>query len=186
MVFGDDSPAPSFAQVKPRYRYRLMNLLVPTENDRIYDNTNSTALNYDWFNNYTSTSAFPVAENVIAVAVIPEVPSDPNYTETISYNSLANWTDKPQPPLANQLPPNLKIVMVAIDENSARRIENGSSAPDAISGPLQRFQSALQSDPSTDNLSKALDKLGSDLADKKITYRIFTSKVPMRESKWTK
>jgi uncharacterized protein (TIGR02599 family) len=182
--FGADPSIPSFASAKQSYRYRLMNLIVPTENNSIYANINSLDNSFGWFNDHVAQSTFPVAENVIALVIRPEAPDNPMQFGGLEYNSLTKWKEYPQPNSANQLPPILNVSMVAIDERSALRIEKGDTPPAVISGALQNFQSLLQSNPS--DISGALDSLGSALTANKINYRVFSSKVPLRESKWTK
>lgn len=182
--FGTDPTLPPFASGQQRYRYRLMNLLVPTEDNRVYDNTGALATQFSWFNDYIDKSDFPVADNVIALVVRPEDPADPNLFPTLDYNSLDRWKANPQPITANQLPPLLNVTMVAIDETSARRMENGSAPPAAITSALASFQNRINSNAA--DISTALDELGAALSAKNIKYRIFSSKVPMRESKWTR
>jgi uncharacterized protein (TIGR02599 family) len=185
VAFGTNSLLPAHASSRQQYRFRLMNLLVPTEGNRIFDNTNFSASNFGWF---TTGSAFPVAENVIALVVHPENPDDEvtggNTFPALDYNSLSGWMNQPQPVGANQMPPLLQIAMVAIDETSAKRLDSGSVPPAAITDALGKFQSKLAASPS--DPSTALADLEADLAAKRINCRIFSSKVPMRESKWTK
>jgi uncharacterized protein (TIGR02599 family) len=166
------------------YRYRLMQLLVPSETNDIYNGaTGSTG----WFSSYTNL-AKPVADNVIALIVRPQDPgtNDPgtNVTGTpnnaYAYNSTLNASNNPQPVTANQLPPVVQVTIVAIDESSAKRLDNGSTVPAAITTALgTRF-----TDPAS--YQTDLDALTGSLNASRINYRVFSSAVPIRESKWTK
>jgi uncharacterized protein (TIGR02599 family) len=186
VTFGPNSLLPAHATNIQHYRFRLMNLLVPVENNRIFDNTGAVSSNFDWFKTpiTTGSSSFPVADNVIALIVHPEDPDDESLFTTLDYNSLSNWNANPQPITANQLPPLMQVALVAIDEASAKRLENGTTAPTALTDALSDFQAKLEANPA--DSSVALEGLGADLAAKRINYRIFSSKVPIRESKWTK
>lgn len=159
------------------YRYRLMQLLVPTESNNIYSTP-------DWFFSQSQTSyAKPIADNVIALIVRPQ---DPGATATdlpnnqYPYDSTLNATVNPQPVTANQLPPVVQVTMVAIDESSAKRLENGSTEPAVIASAL----AGKFTDPAS--YSTDLDALGKSLSSHRINYRVFSSAVPIRESKWTK
>jgi uncharacterized protein (TIGR02599 family) len=161
------------------YRYRLMQLLVPSETNGIYQGSYGST---GWFTSYTN-EAKPVADNVIALIVRPQDPGTsaagaPN--NAYAYNSTLNAMNNPQPVTANQLPPVVQVTIVAIDESSAKRLENGASQPAAITTALgNRF-----TDPAS--YQTDLDALTGSLNSNRINYRVFSSAVPIRESKWTK
>jgi uncharacterized protein (TIGR02599 family) len=74
----------------------------------------------------------------------------------------------------------VQVTLVAIDETSAKQIDNGSTPPAVIASALEnKF-----SDPA--KYQKDLDALSQALSASHINYRIFSSAVPLRESKWTK
>lgn len=158
-------------------RYRLMQLLVPTENNTIY-----TASSSAWFTGYT-VQARPLADNIIALIVRPQdpgsvSPSTPDLTTNYAYDSTKSAASLPQPPTANQMPPVVQVTLVAIDEASAKRLEE--SNPGAIASALSgKFQI-------TTNYATDLSQLEDALSAQHIQYRIFSTAVPIRESKWTK
>ncbi len=162
------------------YRFRLMQLLVPTENNTIF-----TATGDGWFTDPTlSGFAMPVADNVIALIIRPQDPSQnppTDITPDYSYDANSNAMVTPQIPTAKQLPPVLQVTMVAIDEVSAKRLDTGSStAPAVITSALNgKFQTVT-------NYAKDISNLESALTAAHIPYKIFSSNVPLRESKWTK
>ncbi len=161
-------------------RYRLMQLLVPTESNGIYSGgTNST----DWFTN-NSGKATIAADNVILLILRPQDPSSTpsDITTDYTYNTETNAASNPQPITANQLPPVIQVTMVAIDETSAKRLESGSSQPAAIQSALAgKFQTS-----SDTAFKKDLSDLETALIKSNIEYRVFSSAVPIRESKWSK
>lgn len=161
------------------YRYRLMQILVPAENDKIYT---SDSLPTGWFSDFSSQSTI-AADNVILLILRPQDPgaSSPDITDNYTYDSWKNATDTiPQPITANQLPPVIQVTMVAIAEISAKHLEKGSTEPSVITTALKdKFQI-------TSDYQKNLDQLESYLSAHKIQYRVFTSLVPIRESKWSK
>lgn len=157
-------------------RYRLMQLLVPTEQNDVF-----VASGNSWFSAYTN-QARPIADNVIALIIRPQDPATieqagtpPN--DSYSYDTTKSALSNPQPISANQLPPVVQVTMVAIDETSAVRIGD-------ISAKIGPILSGRFSDPA--QYESDLNAVTSALGSQGINYRVFTSAVPIRESKWTK
>jgi len=164
---------------KNPYRYRLMQLLVPVEKNTVYD---ASGAGKQWFTAQTNYVT-AVADNIIALIVRPQDPSaaTPDIsTNAFSYDSTLNATNHPQPQTANQLPPVVQVTMVAIDEASAARLEQGSAAPGVIASALSgKFINPARYDIDVAELESSLLKAGIDC-------RVFAGAVPIRESKWTK
>ena len=77
------------------------------------------------------------------------------------------------------MPPLVHVTMIAIDESSAVRFENGSSMPIEISDALNgKFSSAS-------NYGKDLKDLETALRENDINFRVFSSMVAIRSSKWS-
>ena len=178
--FTDDATVPAHvAGTVNRHRYRLMRMVVPAEQNTIY----KTATGNAWFLGVDPTSTVsPVADNVIALLIRPQDPGSipPDVTGDYTYDARLNVSASPQPITAAQLPPVLQITLVAIDESTSRRLIHGAEEPGEITRALAvRFRkSALfQAD---------LNDLENDLDAAHIPYRIFSSAVPLRESKWSK
>jgi uncharacterized protein (TIGR02599 family) len=143
---------PGFLQnvVPEQYRFRLMELKVPSENITIYNQTSGGTgspvnLHYtqrDWFTNFlTNSSAGPttvrvLAENVVALIILPRLSSQdeqrraaagqPPLAANYFYDSTAlsggsASTQDPEINPTNQLPPVVQVAMIAIDEASAAR-----------------------------------------------------------------
>lgn len=154
-------------------RYRLMQVLVPTESNDIYKSSSGST----WFSSHTNV-AIPIADNIIALIVRPQDPgaNQPDVTPDYAYDTRLNATADPQPDSAHQLPPVVQVTMVAIDEAAAVRPQSTAVIAAALNGKFGAT-SSFQSD---------LDDLGAKLAEARIPYRVFSSAVPIRESKWTK
>ncbi len=166
-----------------RYRYRLMQFMLPSSQTRLYSYTsgNPAYNGLDWFKlplSQPSPPATVLAENIVAMIFLPRYSTqdDPNG------NRLApNYTyDSRQATgiTRNQLPPLVQVTFVVIDEESAARLANGSINPDfGVSG---LFNSSAQSDYDQD-----LQTLQSNLTDRRANYRIFSEIVPIASSKWS-
>jgi len=207
--YGSDSNSrPGFLPLgapAPRYRYRLMELMEPTENLSVYNYTsgNRNYTNIDWISNsmalITNRPAHVLAENVIAMIVLPKLsPTDKsnwnsqgsNYSDAslapnFTYNSSTNLNSiSPVDPNLNthhQLPPVIQVTLVAVDETSAVRFANTYSNLMSANSP-QGYANLFQS---ASNLPIDLANLGSILASKQINYRIFTTDVMIKGAKWS-
>ena len=204
----DSNSRPGFLPVgapAPRYRYRLMELMEPTENLSVYNytSTNRSYTNVDWISNSmiltTNRPSHVLAENVIALIVLPKLsPTDvsnwnslgsnysaaslaPNFTYDSSINLNSNSPIDPNLNTHNQLPPVIQVTMVAVDETSAVRFANTYSNLMSANSP-QGYANLFQS---ASNLPTDLTTLGSILAAKQINYRIFTTDVMIKGAKWS-
>lgn len=156
-----------------RYRYRLFQMLQPSEKLSVY----ASGTGNTWVQNALSDPAnrTQLAQNVIALVILPKASAE-DATTPIADQFEYDSRDKSKPASFNQLPPLVEVVMVAIDENSARRLDSGSSAPDFGVSALFKQASSLDSD---------LKTLEGQLSDKRINYRIFRTTVPLRGAKWS-
>ncbi len=176
--------------VQARWRYRLMEFYQSTESLSIYSLPNAgTSAQYDqWFTNFLPTTAsyqattslrtlHPLAENVIvfvALSLSQGAPILTNYTYDSRSGTILTATH-------HQLPPLLRVVMIAIDEPSARRLNpNGLTTPPAVitTALTNRFQTAA-------NLDADITAITSQLIQAKIIYRIFDTNVAIRGAKWS-
>jgi uncharacterized protein (TIGR02599 family) len=215
--YADDSAwRPGFMTSPARKRFRLMELMQPSHTMDLYSRENATGGNTgyvtpDWFQSAVSISATqprPVqvlAENIIALVVLPKFTpadekkggfNDASLAPGYFYNSTGfnlggtsklNTASDPTLNPTNQLPPVVQVTMVAIDENSARRMTDQDNV--ALLGELQ----GLFSDPK----SLLVDLTGQPkapaqglplqtyLSNKHLNYRTFTSDVSIRAAKWS-
>lgn len=181
IVHGKDTLRPAFLNSLPnapedRTRYRLMEFLQPSEKLSVY----AVPSDKSWFQTPLAGGSPPVeqiAENIIALVVFPRraegdaqqvtLSSDYEYDSRDAGNSPAT-----QAATHNQLPPAVEVVLVAIDETSARRMEEGNLTPPAL------FKQ-------TKDIDGDLATLEGFLNQHRLVYRVFRTVVPLRNSKWS-
>lgn len=209
---GDGDFRPPFLQgkVSERFRYRLMEYLLPTENITVYDNTLPFAAYTGKFNQWAEGNADawsrPIADNIVGLYVSPKSPlaigggggivgggaggggSGRDGRSGIAPDYFFNSADPKfltgggaQPAYSHQLPPAVELVMVVIDEQSAVNLARtqGDSAPINL-GSLNLFSQGA----SEDGFRRDLGRLQEFMNEQKINYRIFTSTVALRNSRW--
>lgn len=197
VTYGKDPNLPAFLSTYDRNRFRLMQMLVPTEKMTVSAASSGSTDIHAWYKNYipTGTSSAPyvnvVANNVILLLCWPrlseqEDPAGSALTQIQSgayrYDSSSNSTQSPQPITANQQPPLVQVTFVAIDDVAASRLPNTSDTPPQIKDALQ----GLFTNATVAQYKSDLATLESRLVNARIGYRIFNSNVALLEAKWTK
>lgn len=150
------------------------------------------------------------AENIIALIVLPKLPekdrkgssgqSDPKVLDQAPAYEFDSWrvlagrteVDTSRPPRTldntardNQLPPIVQVTMVAVDEPSMVRL-------DPTETNIPNFQKSEDGKDLFKKVTKEeeyyedIQGLEELLSNKKINYRIFTTDVVMRASKWSR
>jgi len=174
--FGDQNPAPAFI-LSPvhRWRWRLKAVIQPAESLQIYSLPTSAA----WVQQAVQTGAPTsiLATNIIALVILPERAANDTgaaLAPTYQYDSR----DSSNPLTRNQLPPRLRVALVAIDEISAQILasQNGSQPPALVPGNL--FATAAQFDAD-------LTTLDTQLTTQKITHRIFERDLSLPAAAWS-
>lgn len=182
-----------------RFRSRLMEMVTPAESLTIYDEAmkatggNSGYTESSWFKAafdgtapFTATSR-PIrvlAENVVALVLLPKLPTqeDPTGTRlapTYRYDSTVGKSDA-SINSKNQLPPVVQVTMVAVDETSFARLQSGSSPPNMA--PI--YANCSFSDAS--KYEADLRQLEENLKALNLNYRIFTMNVALKTAKWSR
>jgi uncharacterized protein (TIGR02599 family) len=185
LQFGADTTLPAFftsaVGYLPRYRYRLMELLEPSENNAVYNDTlTPPPVSNAWVTSALGETTPPVhilAENIIALIILPQLGQDqisssgqpfassalaPNYwyDSTSTGQALLDPADAGALDSSAQLPPLVQVTMVAIDEPSAVRIQDqfGTTAPDFGINSHNLFQLASSYKADLDQLRANLDQ----------------------------
>jgi len=185
LEFGSDvGELPSFISsvIDQRYRYRLIEFERPTEQLSVTRMSDT-----EWITTPLNTNPSEVkkvlAENFVLLVILPRLtriddPEGDDLAPQFAYDSRANATGTPQPATANQLPPLVDVIAVAIAEQSAARLQSqyGSSRPDF--GQIGLFQSVL-------DLEDDLNTLESALQNEGVQYRIFRTTVNLQSAKWS-
>ncbi|HEY8966518.1 MAG TPA: Verru_Chthon cassette protein C [Candidatus Methylacidiphilales bacterium] len=180
----DDRPgflASLLQRSPPRWRYRLMQFLQPTESLSVYDNPD-----HGWFTAPLGGTRPPVrllAENIVACVFCPLRPLDPPGTylaPRFEYDSRMAWTSGDQPDAMNQLPPVVRVVLVALDEASVARIQGKSTSPPDLGIDFSRvFQNAA-------NLDDDIQSVKAALAQRHLNFSVFSVDVALRGALLTK
>jgi len=179
-AFGSDPSEPSAlsTRLSPRHRYRLFEWTEPTSALRVY-----RATGMDWFTTplagqrERSANVSVLGENVVALFLVAEYPgADGKWTQSFVYNSR----DSSKEATFNQLPPQLKVALLAIDETSAARLAEleGNAAPLPL--PEGKFEDPAKLD---DDLAGWEAALRSQTP--RVNTRVFRTVVPIPNSRWS-
>jgi len=226
--WGADESVPTFlkTQISDRYRFRLMEVVQPSESLTVND-TVAFPRTTDWIQVALGVKALPVskdpaapkgkqdssralAENIVALIVLPKMSDkdtaapflSPNY----EYDSRpADGAGKPKPRKNiadggteyrqfNQLPPVVRVTMVAIDEASASRQQDLTKAV-APKWTSSLFTSASKEEDIAKDLGTAETPAANTLIYRlnppdtatgpQINYRVYSMDVVIRGSKWS-
>ncbi len=179
-------PAPlASAGSEERWRFRLMEYRQPAESLQIYNHADlSEADRYSlWHRDEDGDANRPLAENIIALVLAPMSSREEAAATGLSpYAAAPNFTfdsREQDPEKRHQLPPMIRVIMVAIDEGSAIRLELGETPPQLIPDGL-----FVQVDDEAD-LLEDIAALERSLIERRIDFRTFQSVVPLRAAKWS-
>ena len=203
----DTSYRPGFLTNLPqKYRYRLIENVLPTQNFTSYTNftasPNTYATYMQWITSGMATNTTGksvLADNIIALLVRPELSQQDatnafgstiaqpwNLTTNYLYDSRtltgavrpSITTSNPSALWFAQLPPLVRVVMVAIDEPSARRLITGTNIPTALQIKSTWFQTPA-------NLNTDLNSLSLQLSSAGVNYQIFNQVVSLRGAEFS-
>jgi uncharacterized protein (TIGR02599 family) len=160
----------------PRWRYRLMQGIQPAEQLSVFTEPDEA-----WKDSLCdpAQAAFPLAENVIAMVVWPRLPLSQDETGTGISSDFLYDSRAPTGIQAGQLPPEIQVTLIVIDEASAARLDRGSLEPEAIADALQdRFLKVSDFEGDLAAVQSSLNEAG-------VNYLVLSSPVVLRESKWS-
>lgn len=208
----DDASAALPAHVKnapgyrARYRFRLMEMTQSTENLQAYYNP---AAPNNWFVANAISSSRIIAENVIALVLLPKLPPNRDSTGAAlapKYNfnsriplgagSDPSWTGFPPDALAtgsgtrhHLLPSLMQVVLVVIDETSALRLQgNSTSVPTGINlAKTSLFTDATKLSSDIQAVEDICNAKSGNLTGNtlRLNYRVFNTDIQIREAKWS-
>ncbi len=130
--------------------------------------------------NFTKAEACTLAENVVAFIVHPKNSENINLnasalTDNYYYNSRNDGSSPLELSQRHQLPPEVEIIMIAIDEASASRAFKNASTPPGITDGLFENPALLE-----DNINT----LTTELTRQKIRFVVLRSTVKLRSARW--
>lgn len=178
VVFGSDQKfRPSFVK-NEKFRFRLFEYRPPAEENYVFSDKQN------WWTHDLEDHLNPVAENVVYMVIEPlksisargedRSKANNDIAEDYFYDSNSHAQAK----YGFQVPPLVRITMVAIDEGTAIKLEDeyNDSMPDII--PAGVFSDA-------DSYEDDIETVTAELQDKRIGYRIFSTTVMLRAAKWS-
>ena len=190
VAYGPDPNVPSFLSgLAPRYRYRLMEFLQPSEKLQVYQ----TATGNTWFTqpisgSYDTASNYVLAENVIALVIWPKLSGgDQTIAGTTGLTTDYTYdTRKAGVTSTNQLPPVVQVSIVTIDEASAIHLGNTSSPPNAAVGLTPTiFTSSTYPSAGQNQLQIDLAQMETTLTASHLNFRVYQTEVAIGGAKWT-
>ncbi len=194
----DERPSWLPASISTKYRFRLKEWRVPSENWTLYEKTSgtipaSTGKNYsgtDWIKLASPTDSDPktvaktIAENVIALVIYPKNTESTSSTLSLAESDTFVYNSRTRSPTTDegknqkhQLPPEVEVVMVAIDETSAlREWNNAGAAPALVDADWFTEPAKLEAD---------LLDLTKKLNGENLKYITLRSTVKIRGARWS-
>jgi uncharacterized protein (TIGR02599 family) len=211
--------------VRPRFRYRLMEYSPTAESNRIYyDSQNNSNLanrlpitspsrSRSWFQDAVTNLATagetsgtrgatrPIAENIIALVISPQLEDYPGgpapesiaplyeYDSALITNPGATASILSTQGTQHLLPPILKISMVALDNAAGERLAEGGneSQQERVAQTLGTlFTSAAQFNDSGSVYRQDLAKLEAFLTQEKLNFRVFSTTVALKQARWSR
>jgi uncharacterized protein (TIGR02599 family) len=197
---GDRRFKPGFVQSADRFRYRLMEFRPPAESNQVFQDGQEERANSkpqifnQWFKQSLQVGQGdfeshlnPLAENILTLVVSPRDSLEvgvANRNETFSriapeYRFDSNDPSEEFAAYSQQVPPLLRVTMVAIDETAAVRFENGSSPPGELVNALNGLFM------NTNNYAQDVQKAADTLNQLGVSHKIFSALVMLRSSKWS-
>jgi len=201
VAFGSDKRfKPSFVESEERYRYRLMEFRPPAESNQIFaDGQEERAKNEpqvftQWFKQGLSVGEGnfeshlnPLAENILTIVVSPRDSleagggtREDTFSEIApNYSFDSNDSSESFEDYAQQIPPLVRLTMVAIDENAAVRFGDGATPPAELGSAVGgAFRNTRNFSEDVARVAEALNELG-------VSHKIFSTLIMLRSSKWS-
>ncbi len=143
----------------------------------------------------------PIAENILLLIISPQVEVPPGTTSTTPYSIAPNYSydstlitqSGATPPTANSsqgsqhlLPPLLKISMLAIDQVSGEELSRNTQLRDSIVTQCNTlFKKASEFTKDLQGTQDQPGTLKQFLTSKKINFRVFTTTLALKQSRWS-
>lgn len=166
-----------------QFRCRLMQFTQPAEELQLYRNNGSVEA---WFKDplaATPPSVRILCDNIVLLVVRPSFPGagSEELAADYEYNSRRVWDGTlPQPAECNQVPPLLQILLVALDESSASRVQGRSAEqPDLGIRYSELFHV-------TERWTDDLSEVEKALTERHLNYRIFNTTIALPAAKWSR
>jgi uncharacterized protein (TIGR02599 family) len=203
VAFGSDKKfKPSFVDSEDRYRFRLMEFRPPAEDNQIFEDgrgereKGESQIFDAWFKQSLGgigegdfeSHLNPIAENILTLVISPrdslEVSSasrKATYSRIApNYRFDSNSSEEGFSEFSQQVPPLVRVTMVAIDEAAAVRYsDSGGTMPAELMAPLSGLFK------NTDSYNDDIQRLTDALNELKVSHKVFSSMVMLRSAKWS-
>jgi len=181
--YGDESALrPGFlTMLAPRNRYRLYQVLEPTE---------ALAIDSGWIARAEASRGL-LAENILALIVLPRLSeadaarlgAGADYLSADYRYDTRAWSpgdeSLPHRRAYNQLPPMVRLLLVAVSEEAMQRLEAGNTPPfAAFFQEEELFTRPLRYEAD-------VEKLRAELTRLRLDYRFFQAEIALAEAKWS-
>lgn len=193
VLFGSDedfTPRILANQIEEKYRFRLMEYRPPAEENQIYIDGDAERLRdkdpeyTEWFRYKMKEFSHPLAENILTLVIAPRDTLETTMEDRRdTYSRIArdytfDSNTHPDARFIQQLPPLVRVTMVAIDEASAVRLESehGNNIPTLV--PTTLFRDSGRFDKDVEDLKEQLQK-------RNINHKVFSTMVALRSAKWS-
>jgi uncharacterized protein (TIGR02599 family) len=186
--YGSDAgyrpPFLASAGVSAQNRFRLLEFTDPCDTLRVFKYTSGDPgyVGHEWFSTTLAMAGNRrvLADNIVALVVLPRLTAaeDPDgvvLSPGFVYDSTATNPHKVLNP-RHQLPPIVDVAVVAIDEQSARRINWEATPPDFGSANLFQDPAKLEAD---------LDTLRTAIEAKGMSVGVFRASIPIGAARWS-
>lgn len=201
VAYGSDKKfRPSFVGSQEKYRYRLMEFRPPAESNQVFaDGDEERQQNQrqdftQWFKQSMTigegsfeSHLNPLAENIVTLVISPRdtLPSGSSRDEMFSsiapnYSYDSNDDSAGFKVFSQQVPPLVRVTMVAVDETTMiRKGDNREAPPAVIDQTLNRlFKRTRDYEDDIAELEQEFQKEG-------VNYKVFSSMVMLRSAKWS-
>lgn len=191
VYFGSDKNfKPSIVQTTPKYRFRLMEFRPTSEENEVYKDTKAERdagkekTFSEWYRkgldpNVNDTNSYPLADNIVALVITPRDSMEAkgeDVSSRIAPSYAFDSNNHVMSDFENQMPPLVRLTVVAIDETSAVRLENGESMPSLVDPSWFSSSSRYLGD---------IEALREKFSAEKVNFKVFSSLVAIRSSKWS-
>lgn len=198
--YGPDTDfIPDWIDSPPKFRFRLLEFRPPAEANQVFEDGAQERRDGDpqqfdgWFKQEVagvlnsgsfSDHLHPLASNILTLVVSPRDSAEQSTGGRVdTYSSIApgyefdsNDQSTQFDSFSQQVPPLVRLTMVAIDESAGARFADEGSVPNLVPSGLFTQTSNYQND---------IETLSDELSEKRVNFKIFSTMVLLRSAKWS-
>lgn len=193
-----------------RKRFRLMEYRLPSEKLDLYrlvddpagatkpklpwiETPTTQAALYAWFADKLASNSQPLADNILAVIIQPVTPTadttkstgaDLNLAPDYLYDTRRHqWAVDARAKVSrHQLPPELRLTLIALDEAAWQALSNAKQDA-AATKLLEQINTTWFK--SAEKFQDDLQALEKEIVALRLNHRVFSTAIPIRAARWT-